>query len=306
MRKLSWSFAAFALVAGLHSAAIATVPQVIPFQGKLTDASGKPIPSGSRSIVFTLFPTLTGGTATWTETQGTVTVTDGLFSVDLGAATPLSAGIFTGGDLYLEIAVGGETMTPRQRLGSVAHALRAGMADAISFQVATDQIQDAAVTAAKILDEPALGYNTRGSITANGIEDVISVIANFPAAGFAFVVGNVLAIADIPATNQNCYGVGISDVSATSPNWNYDCFSNVAGNPVHRETTISVFRAFAVTPGAKTFFLVGREHTGSWTISHGQLAVLYFPTSLGSINITAPQDEPAIPSGAVDTGNVTP
>jgi hypothetical protein len=54
-----------------------------------------------------------------------VPVSDGLFSVALGA---LSGGIpqdTLGGDLWLELIVAGETLSPRERLGAVPYAMQA-------------------------------------------------------------------------------------------------------------------------------------------------------------------------------------
>ena len=53
----------------------AQVPQLINYQGFLSDASGNPI-SGSRSIEFKIYNLATGGTALWSETH-TITANEG-------------------------------------------------------------------------------------------------------------------------------------------------------------------------------------------------------------------------------------
>src|SRR5512137_25435 len=62
-----------------------SVPQLINYQGKLTDASGNPIANGSYALTFQIWDASSGGTRLWEETQSSVAVTSGLFSVLLGA-----------------------------------------------------------------------------------------------------------------------------------------------------------------------------------------------------------------------------
>ena len=116
----------------------AQVPQLMNYQGVLKDGGGSPI-TGTRSIVFSIYDTPTGGTPLWSETQGSVNVAGGLFNVLLGSTTALPAGLFYGtyapassGDRYLGVKVGTDPeMTPRQRLVSVSNALKAGDADTL-------------------------------------------------------------------------------------------------------------------------------------------------------------------------------
>ncbi len=140
----------------------AQVPQLINYQGYLTDGDGNPI-TGSRSIEFRIYDTATGGTATWIETQS-VTVLDGVFSVLLGSVNPIPYTLFEASDRYLALKVGSDSeMTPRKRLVSVGYAFKANQADSLDGKEADDfveegetnsittgMIQDDAVTAAKI------------------------------------------------------------------------------------------------------------------------------------------------------------
>jgi hypothetical protein len=100
------------------------VPQLINYQGELSDSSGNPV-NGDVSITFTIYNASTGGDVLWTETQ-TVTVTDGMFNVLLGSQTSLLANTFDGNERYLGVKIGVDPeMTPRQRLVSVPFAYRA-------------------------------------------------------------------------------------------------------------------------------------------------------------------------------------
>ena len=102
--------------------ASAAINSQINFQGKLTNPDGTNIANGSYSIVFSLYNVASAGTATWAETDS-VTVTDGVFQVNLGASCPfLTANAcnsntpvdFNNSSIFLGIKVGADPeMTPR-------------------------------------------------------------------------------------------------------------------------------------------------------------------------------------------------
>jgi len=92
----------------------------VNYQGRLADTAGAPL-SGEYAMTFALWDAPSGGNLVWgPESHAAVPVSEGLFNVGLGSLT--SGGIPTGawsGDRYLEIAVGGETLTPRELIRSV-------------------------------------------------------------------------------------------------------------------------------------------------------------------------------------------
>lgn len=110
----------------------ASVPQLINYQGTLTNASGTPVPDGQYSVVFSIYDISTGGTALWTETwnlsTAPVSTIGGNFNVMLGAHNPIPASFFADHPVtYLGIRVGNDSeMLPRQRIASVAYAFTAG------------------------------------------------------------------------------------------------------------------------------------------------------------------------------------
>lgn len=106
----------------------ANVPNTLNYQGTITDSTGKPVTATAKPVTFKLYTTALGGTAFWTEPQ-TVQIANGQFSVVLGSTVALPTAKFTG-DTYVGVTVDGSTeMLPRQKLTSVAYALKA--ADAI-------------------------------------------------------------------------------------------------------------------------------------------------------------------------------
>lgn len=120
-----------ALVLALFSSCPATgqsVPSTLNYQGRLTDNSPQQNPvSGTVSITFAIYAGPSGGSALWSESWPAVPVNQGILSVVLGSnGTPVPASVFeTGTERYLEVVANGETLTPRQRISSVAYANRA-------------------------------------------------------------------------------------------------------------------------------------------------------------------------------------
>ncbi len=99
----------------------ANVPNLIDYQGRLTDASENPL-DGSYSIVFSIYDVDTGGTALWSETQ-TIDVNEGLFQVILGSNTSLSEDLFDGSELWIGINVESDgEMSPRTKIVSVPYS----------------------------------------------------------------------------------------------------------------------------------------------------------------------------------------
>lgn len=109
---------------------LASVPELVNFQGLLTDANGIPVADGSRSVTFRIYDAATLGTVQWQEKQS-VSTEGGLFHVLLGSVTPLTAAAFSGTPRYLEVQVAADPpLTPRQNFVSVPYAFHADTADA--------------------------------------------------------------------------------------------------------------------------------------------------------------------------------
>lgn len=121
-RTILWTIGTSWVGAALD--AFAQAPQLLNYQGRLTDPGGAPR-NGSFSMGFTIL----GGTSSWSETQ-TVNVANGFFSVLLGSVTPFPADLFTSGQTdafgplrYLRVSVNGETLSPDIRIVSAAWAI---------------------------------------------------------------------------------------------------------------------------------------------------------------------------------------
>jgi len=124
-------------------AALADVPHLVGYQGRLLRADGTAA-TGTASVTFSLFAADSGGTALWFETQ-TLGLSDGYYSTFLGLVTAAPDGLFDGAR-WLEVKVGSETLTPRQQIGAAPYALTAqrvvGSADLASLRVAGQTVVD--------------------------------------------------------------------------------------------------------------------------------------------------------------------
>ena len=115
---------------------LATIPQVLNYQGKLVDSEGVGL-NETLPITFKLYTSETGGESLWTETQ-TVLINKGLFSTILGNETTFPDSLDFSTQYWLEITVNGEVMSEREMLtpspyalysNRVAHALQSVYSD---------------------------------------------------------------------------------------------------------------------------------------------------------------------------------
>jgi hypothetical protein len=120
---------------GLPSVTLAEVPADLAYQGQLLDASGNP--PVAPTIEARIFEGPVGGTALFAEEHAAVAVgPDGRFELAIGTGAPitgaLDAALFSKPDRYLELAVNGEVLSPRQPMRSVPFAQRSGEASQVS------------------------------------------------------------------------------------------------------------------------------------------------------------------------------
>lgn len=103
-----------------------TVPELLNYQGYLTDSSGTPL-DGSYQVTFSIYDAPSGGNQLWTETQAAVQVSNGRIAALLGGINPISPMLFVNyKDTFIGVKVGSDSeMTPRQRVHSVPYALHA-------------------------------------------------------------------------------------------------------------------------------------------------------------------------------------
>jgi hypothetical protein len=193
----------------------------VNYQGRLGDAAGAPL-SGDYAMTFSLWDALSGGNLVWgPESYAAVPVSEGLFNVGLGSLT--SGGIPTSawsGDRYLEIAVGGETLAPRELIRSVPVA---GMALTVpDGAIGSAQIADGGVASGDLaldgstacladLVQVSLSAGETAQVPGLTLEFVLDApsrvllwvdgLARFEAAS-AGESGVALAVDDLPLTGE--------------------------------------------------------------------------------------------------------
>ena len=119
---------------GLAISAGAQVPRLINYQGRLL--SGTNLVNGNVGLSLRLFNVASGGTAQY-EDSNTVTVADGLYSTFIGDNTTAGnlTNALTNATVWIEVAVNGVALSPRERMASVPYALNvnaAGIAGTIA------------------------------------------------------------------------------------------------------------------------------------------------------------------------------
>jgi hypothetical protein len=115
------------LMLALVPISFADIPKIINYQGRVTDNSGTPVPDGIYDMVFSIWPSESGGgfEPLWQSGTHNVEVTDGIFNTLLGTVGVTPLDLEFAQDLWLEVTIEGETQTPRQRFGSVGYAYMA-------------------------------------------------------------------------------------------------------------------------------------------------------------------------------------
>jgi hypothetical protein len=108
----------------------AEISKLLALQGRLTDATGQAL-NGNFSLTFRIYNASTGGTKLWEETQ-TLTLSAGVFSVQLGSVKPLNLAFDQ--PYWVEIIVGSEVFSPRQSLAASAYAFRASQLEGLTVR----------------------------------------------------------------------------------------------------------------------------------------------------------------------------
>lgn len=124
----------FTVVIGLLAASVfalvPSVPNLINFQGRLTDASGVPVADGVHAVTFRIYSTAVGGVLLWDDpVAGGVTTSGGLFTYELGSdpADLLPVDLFQdNNEAWLEVEADAVILSPRTRLISTPYTRVAG------------------------------------------------------------------------------------------------------------------------------------------------------------------------------------
>ncbi len=177
--------------------AVASLPNVIHYQGDLYSAAGQPL-EGTYNLTFRIYDAPVGGTVLYTEPHPNVPVRAGRFSVLLGDSVPFTADLFGGPNRYIGLAVSPDAeMIPRQRFSVAPYAYWASTAAKASLAdqatSATNAANATSATNADMVDgkHAVELYSPPGSI--------IAYAGTVAPAGWLWCDGTAVSRAQYPA-----------------------------------------------------------------------------------------------------------
>lgn len=241
-------FVAVFMLAPKHTEA-AINPQ-INFQGKLTNTDGTNVTNGTYSIVFSIYTVASGGSAVWTETQGSVTITDGIFQVALGSVTALPGSVnFNSASLYLGIKVGADAeMTPRVQLTATPYAFNSDTLDGID---ATGFVQLSP-------GSPQTGFiNISGNATVGGTYNGNT----FNSSTLTFSAASAAALQSAASQALNITGNAASTFSTSAGTLTIQSGSGTVS--LGSSTVLSSTGTLAINSGAATALTLDSGTTGA-------------------------------------------
>ena len=112
------------------SAVQADTPELINYQGRLTNPDGSP-QAGTKTFSLSIWDDATGGAALYSEDLGEILLDEnGIYSFQFGAdSAALAQALQAGGQHWIELTVDNAVLSPRQRILAVPFALKAAQAD---------------------------------------------------------------------------------------------------------------------------------------------------------------------------------
>ena len=133
---------------GAISQTVSPAPLLLNFGGKLAKPDGTPVLDAAYTVKFSLYDAQTGGILRWSETITGLQTRNGVFATILGNLAPLAESVFNNA-VWIELKINSDApLIPRQRLVSVAYALKANTVP--DSAITTSKIADNAVTNPKI------------------------------------------------------------------------------------------------------------------------------------------------------------
>jgi hypothetical protein len=149
-----------------------------------------------------------------------------------------------------------------------------------------------AISSPELLDEPGVTSYTAISGVNIETEPTVTVIGSttisVPAAGYVLVIGTAqLYTYHTNGTTSSCqFGTSASSSSIPANQNGYYIVSDNAPTGIY-STPTTVHGLFQVgAAGDVTYYMVGREQSGTFTAYRIQLTALYIPTSYGTVNPT--------------------
>ena len=258
---LSFGLALFSVSVSPPASAAVGINHQINFQGKLVNLNGTNVTDGSYSVVFSIYNVASAGANLWTETQP-VTVTNGIFQVNLGSVTTLPASVdFNTDNIYLGIKVGADAeMTPRVQFTSVPQAFNSeklGGLDKTGF------IQNGTA------QQATSNFNISGTGVANILQATIFDTNTAIGLNFGTTNASSLTIAKVGVVTTVAGGLSVGQTATISGNLtiNGPLFTNTGATLLTTSTladfpTGGSIGTAATTVDVKTSFLLNQTTAG--------------------------------------------
>jgi hypothetical protein len=193
----------------LPALALAQAPAKLGYQGRLLRSDGAP-ETGSPTISFRILTADTGGSLLWSEDQ-VLALTDGYYATHLGVVTPINPAMFNGAELFLEVAVNGLALSPRQRIGSTPYAMSSSYADLL------DGLDSVAFQR-----RPAGGISCAANSAIRSIDALGNVVCEADDVGAAGGVTNVTASSPITSSGGATPNIALSTTGCVAGEiWKY-------------------------------------------------------------------------------------
>jgi hypothetical protein len=266
-------------VAVLVVSAVASgeIPQVMAYQGRVTDNAGNPMPDGNYPMQFRVYDNATGsGDPLWDSGTHSVGVSNGVFSVMLGQPPHPALALDFAQDYWLLVTFDGENQTPLRPLGSAGYAYMAsGLVPGtqVSGEVASGL--GAAIAGVNSATAPDASGLRGSAVGGAGVTHGVYAVSNSTDGDGLFARATAVAgqtygvyaqslspsgtgvLGQTPATTGHTTGVrgesnspdgtGVWGVASSVTGWNYGVFgetSSSAGDGVHGEASATAGDAF--------------------------------------------------------------
>lgn len=252
-------------------------PLTMNFQGKLINPATNNPQTGNVNLVFNLYSAQTGGSAIWNESQNSVALNNGVFTVELGTYTALPRDLFLGASVYLGVTVSGDTeMLPRTRLVMSPYAFTANqLSDTNEVRLIAGPTYST-FTSAGNLSTPGGIVASSGSF-ANGITvSSVTITGGVLAVGgssFTVSGGSATVAYGLTAGSLSINGAGSSaggvlymtasgSMSVTSAGTaGFRLISGGSGPPVWDDPTVNTLTSLPLTPNSSAAAVANTSQT---------------------------------------------
>ena len=270
---------ALAVLAALTGGAVADVPNVMSYQGRLTDSLGDPLPDGDYLMTFTVVNQPSGMSLVyWSSGQQSVAVNDGLFTYELGSNSPLPDGLFAGTGRWLAISIDGiGEMLPRTSFTSTAFAFESLHADTADY-------------AADVAKMPDISYNTSTAgvtLVGDSMRDCVNDYIDCPGPGYVIVTGKCyVRLSGTQGYNGAYFQIDASMGGAYStPYYSMVSVDSTISDGDYRFPVV-VTRIFYVSEASRQYYRLEGQKVISDGIAMAYQHIvhaLYFPISYGKV-----------------------